>query len=128
MNNFQVGIGNRTIDTFIVSDGITELNNSIFNSCKVSKIYLPKSLSIIYDDTLAYLGEDKIDVYYEGTEDEWNNMFTEYQAKSASEEWSNGNAEESGKALADKLNSSIGHEYDSSKFTFHYESDITDIN
>lgn len=119
LNNFQIGIGNRTIDTFIISSGITEINNSIFNSCKVNKIYFPKSLSIIYDDTLAYLSEDKIDIYYEGTEDDWNNIFTEYTGSE------DANA---GQELAEKLNSYIGHKYDSSKFTFHYESDITDIN
>lgn len=118
LNNFQIGIGNRSVKTVIISEGITELNYSIFNSCKVNKIYLPKSLSVIYDDTLAYLNKDKIDIYYGGTEDEWNTIFTEYTGT---------DDENAGKKLAEKFNSALGFEYDSSKFTFHYESTIDNL-
>lgn len=120
LSDFQ--IRNSSVKTFIVSEGITELNNSIFNGSDVNKIYLPSSLNIIYDDTLAYLNEDHIDIYYGGTEADWESIFTEYQISSPSEEWENGNAEDAGKAAADKLNQAMGHKYDSSKFTYYYQS------
>ena len=125
LSDFQ--INDTSVTALIVSDGITELNDSIFNGCNVEKIYLPNTLTVVYDNTLAYLTENHIDIYYEGTQNDWNAIFTTYQAKSASEEWENGNAEEAGKAFADKLNSYIGHEYDSSKFTYHFESSMDDI-
>lgn len=121
LNEFQIGIGNSTVNTVIFSEGITNINNSVFNSCNVTTIYFPKSLEIIYDDTLAYLTASHIDIYYGGSEDEWNSIFTEYTPSSVSQEFKDGNAREAGKAMADKINSVIGHEYDASKITIHYE-------
>lgn len=106
---------------------VRNFDNSIFNGCNASVIYIPKTLECIYDNTLAYLHNEHIDIYYEGSEDEWNNIFTTYTPSSAKEEWDNGNAKEAGEALADKLNSKIGHQYDTSKFTYHFNSTIESI-
>lgn len=106
---------------------VTELKNSIFNGCDANIVFIPGSLSILYDDTLAYLNAEHIELYYEGTEEQWNSIFTNYEPSSASEEFENGNYEEAGTALADKLNDSIGHKFDESKFSMHFESNVNDI-
>lgn len=117
-------------DTYTI-DGINytvnNISHTIFNGCTATKIYIPKTIECVYDDTLAYLNKDHIDIYYEGTEEEWNSIFTKYEASSAKEEWNNGNAEKAGKALADKLNAKIGHTYNPEKFTYHYNSNINNI-
>jgi hypothetical protein len=120
--NFQVS--RSSVKTLIIEDGITELNNSIFNGCDVDTIYLPKSLTVIYDDTLAYLSAEHIDLYYEGSKKQWKKIFKKYEASSVSEEIDNENYEGAGKAAADKINSLVGHELDRSKFTMHYASEI----
>ena len=117
-------------NTYII-DGkeykVTDIKHAAFNGCNANIIYFPKTLTHIYDDTLAYLNEEMVDIYYEGTEEEWNAIFTKYEITSAKEEWNNGNAEAAGEALADKLNAKIGHKYDESKFNYHYEVNINDI-
>lgn len=123
--NFHVG--SSSVKTLIISEGITELNNTIFNGAAITTLYLPKSLTSIEDDTLAYLNEDDINLHYGGSEEEWNAILVAHEEKSVSEEWENGNHEEAGAALADKLNSWVGHKYDASKFTFHYESNPSNI-
>lgn len=125
LTSFQVG--NSVVKSIIISEGISELYDSIFNSSNIATLYLPKSLNIIYDNTLAYLSEDHINLYYGGTEDQWNSIFTEYEANSVSESFKEGNYEGTGKALADKLNNYVGHEYDSSKFTMNFECTPEDV-
>lgn len=106
---------------------VTNIEHAVFNGCDANLIYLPKTLVCIYDDTLAYLDNEVIDIYYEGTEEEWNKIFTKYETSSVSEEWNSGNAEGAGEALASKINSKIGHQYDKNKFNYHYEANIDDI-
>lgn len=122
--DFRVKSG---VKTLIISEGITEINNIIFNGSDITTLYLPKSLTRIEDDTLAYLNEDGINLYYGGTEEEWNKILVAHEEKSVSEELKDGNPGNAGAALADKLNSLVGHEYDASKFTFHYDSNPEDI-
>lgn len=106
---------------------VTNMENAIFNGCNSKKIYIPKTMKCVYDDTLAYLSAEHIDIYFEGTEEEWNNIFKVYKKADAKEKWDAGESEEAGKALADKLNEKIGHKYDESKFTYHFEAKVEDI-
>jgi len=106
---------------------VTEIAHAIFNGCSADTIYLPKTLIKVYDDTLAYLNAEHINLYFGGSEENWNNIFTKYEIADTKERWNDGDAEGAGEALADKLNSKFGHEYDESKFTYHFETNISDI-
>lgn len=128
LSNFQIGIGNSSIDTLILSEGITEVKTSIFNSCNIQKVYFPKSMVNVYDYTLSYLhpkkDTDRIKIYYGGTQDEWSNIFTEYKRTRVED------AEfgyELGEALADKANEVIGSEYDSSLFEYYFSANPNDL-
>ena len=126
LSEFQVS--SDFVKTLIINEGITELNNSIFNSCEVTKVYLPKSLSVIYDNTIAYLwSDDKIALYYGGSEDDWNNVFEEYEIANVKDKIDEGDAEGAGSALADKLNKMVGHEFDASQYEMHYDSSPVDV-
>lgn len=125
LSSFQVSAN--SVKTLLIKEGITELKNSIFNGSNVETLYLPKSLTYIYDDTLAYLNSDHIDLYYGGTEEEWMSILIEYNSSSVVDEVESGNAEEAGTALADKLNSYLGHEFDESKFSINYGINIDDL-
>lgn len=120
LSNFQIGIGNKKVETLILSEGITEVQNSIFNSSDVKNIYFPQSMTIVYDNTLSYLNPDDgetIKIYYGGTQEEWLNIFTEYKrTKVEDAEF----GEELGIAIADKVNEMAGSEYDSSEFEYFF--------
>lgn len=127
LSDFQVGIGNSTVKTLILDDGITEIKASIFNSCEVEKIFFPKSMTLIYDNTLSYLHPrdgQTVGIYYAGTEEEWANIFTEYQRKDIKDAEF---GEEMGVAAADKLNEMMGAEYDSSLFEYHFSAQPSDL-
>lgn len=118
LSDFQVEA--YSVDTLILDEGISSVNTSIFNGSNVENIYFPKSMELVYDYTLSYLHPDegeKVKVYYAGTEEEWNQIFTEYQRTSIADAEL---GEELGTALADKLNEIIGGGYDSSEFEFYF--------
>lgn len=124
LSDFQVY--SSSVKTLIIDEGITQIHTSIFNGSDVETLFFPKSLSQIYDYTLAYLHPDegrKIQVYYAGTEEEWNSIFTEYTHM---EEQDSG-AEAVGQAAADFVNGLIGVEYDASLFEYHFSASIEDI-
>ena len=63
-------------------------------------------------------------MYYEGTEEEWNNIFKNYERQTVEEALNSSNDPEEkgaavGTAAADKLNSMMGG-YDSSDFEYEY--------
>ncbi len=124
MTDFQLGGG---VKTLIISEGITELDNAIFNESDVEKIYLPKSLTAITDNTLSYLHDRTIEVYYGGSEEQWNSIFEHYVSPGVTESWKAENYEDAGTALADKLNKMMGSEYDPSLFNFYYNSSPDEI-
>ena len=127
LSEFQVGIGNNTMDTIIFGEGITEIPNNIFNSSDIKKVYFPKTMTVVYDKALSYLHPDEgelIQIYYGGTQDEWAQIFTEYQrTKVEDAEF----GEELGTALADKLNEMMGSSYDSSEFEYFFSATPDDL-
>lgn len=124
LTHFQIGIGNRDAKTVIICEGIADVFDAMFNSCNVDTVYFPKSMNVVYDKTLSYLhpkGEDKIKIYYGGTREEWENIFTVYNGKDIE------SAGDAGVAAADKINEMIGTEYDSSKFEFFFSTNVNDL-
>lgn len=127
LSDFQVGIGNRKVKTLILCEGITEVKKSIFNSSDVEKVYFPKSMTVVHDNTLSYMhAEDgkTIKIYYGGTQDEWETIFAEYKRTKVED------AEfgaEMGEAAADKLNEIMGMEYDSSLFEYFFSASPEDL-
>lgn len=117
-------------DSYTVEETVYEVNeiaHTIFNGCSASVVYLPKTLSCVYDDTLAYLNAEHVELYFGGSEEDWNRIFTQYEKASAAEKWNEGDAEGAGVALADKLNAKFGHKYDESKFSYHFNATMMDI-
>lgn len=137
LSEFQ--IGNNKVETFIIPEGITEVETSIFNSSNVKKIFFPSSMEYVYDYTLSYLHPDdgeKVEIYYAGSQTDWWRISRKYEESSdgagLKERWNNADSSyEKGEAvggfLADKLNDMIGSGYDSSDFDYHYNSSPSDL-
>ena len=120
LTDFQLDGG---VKTLIISEGISELYEAMFNMSDVEKVYLPSSLTIITDNTLSYLhGEGLTEIYYGGSEEQWNSIFKHYVSPGVTESWEAGDYEAAGTAIADRINKIVGAEYDPSKFNFHYNS------
>lgn len=124
LTSFQVS--SKNVKNVIIGDGITEVNTSIFNGSDVEKIYFPSTMIIVYDYTLSYLHPDegtKINIYYAGSEEQWNNIFTEYTSMGEKDS----TAEAVGQAAADLLNGLVGVEYDSSLFEYHFSASLDEL-
>lgn len=116
------------VKTVILADGIQEINHALFNGAKIERLYIPSTINCIYDDSLAYISRSLTDIYYGGSEDEWNQAYTPYDAGGVSENIENNNFEGAGAAAANKLNSLIGHsDFDISAVSLHYNSSETDL-
>lgn len=125
--DFQIGIGDGNVETVIFCKGIKKVNNAIFNSCDVQKVYFPKSIKVVYDKTLSYLhpeDKEKVKIYYEGTQKEWEKIFKKYKRKNVGDSKT---GEEAGVALADKVNEMIGSGYDSSEFEYFFSTSPDDL-
>lgn len=125
ISDFQVS--NSGVNTLILDDGFTEVYTPIFNSCGVKNVFFPKTMMNVYDNTLSYLHPnegEKIQIYYEGTKEEWLNIFTEYKrTKVEDAEF----GEEMGTAVADKINEMMGSGYDSSEFEYYFSANASDL-
>ena len=120
LSDFQVGVGNRTVKTLILDEGITEVNTSIFNSSSVESVYFPASMELVYDYTLSYIHPnkgEKAKIYYAGTQEQWQQIFTEYHRKAVGDTEF---GDEMGQAVADAINQWIGATYDKSMFEFYF--------
>lgn len=125
LSDFQVR--SNKVSTLILDEGISEVQDSIFNLSDVQRVYFPRSMAVVYDNTLAYLSPDEgqtIKIYYGGTQEEWMGIFTEYQRENVRDAEGAG---AKGKALADKLNEMIGHGYDSSLFEYFFSVSPDDL-
>lgn len=135
LSDFSCIVGSSKVKFIIFENGIEEIANATFNSSGIQAVYFPNTMKCVYDTSLRYLHpeeESKIQIYYEGTAEEWNQIFKTYERQRVKEAWnSSDDWEEKGKAVgssvAEKLNSMMG-EYDSSNYEFHYSVDESQLN
>ena len=119
----------------ILGEGIENINKSAFNCSNLESVYFPKTIKVVYDAALDYLHPDegeKIQIYYAGAEDEWDNIFQEYQRQTIEEALNSSDIPEEqgaavGASVAEKLNEYLG-EYDSSDYEFHFSVSENDLN
>lgn len=62
-----------SVDSIIISEGITKINNSVFNGCGVKYLYFPSTLTNFTGWSYFHDGEK---LYYGGTKEQWNELFT----------------------------------------------------
>lgn len=57
----------------IVPDGVTSMDNNVFNSCDIEYLYLPSTLTDVEDGFWDYFHDTK-ELYYGGTQEDWNKI------------------------------------------------------
>ena len=129
LSEFMAGIGNH-IDTIVFDEGITSVQENVFNSCDVQNIYFPSTMTEITAYTLSYLHPDegtKIQIYYSSTEDNWKEIY-----KNGPDGYSD--SYQSGAEFANELNELMGDETsdedmykDENNYTFHFQSDEGEV-
>lgn len=119
-------LGNH-LESVILEDGITSVNRVVFNSTGVQRVYLPASLTLIYDDMLAYISSSLELIAYGGSEEDWNSVYQHYQAPSVEEAFDEKDYEDLGSALASDLNNAIGHNFDISSTTIQYNVSLSSL-
>lgn len=128
LSDFSVGIGNSSVETVIFNEGIETINTSAFNSSDVKTVFFPKSLTAIDNKTLSYLHPDdgeKINIYYAGTEEEWDMVLGDYERTKVSDAQT---GYDKGVALADALNEKLGfYEVDDSEYEYHFSSSPSEL-
>ena len=129
LKGFQVESTN--VHAVVFSVGTTHVDDAVFNSCGVTKVYFPVTMEEVNDYCLSYLQShinvdegEHIEIYYEGTQDQWQNIFHVFERTAVGDAET---AEEKGKALADWINEKIGVEYDSSAFLYYFNSIPEDL-
>ena len=118
-------ITNRSVRAVYFSEGIKEINDSIFNGSDVMKIYLPKSMNVISTRFLGYLhadNGDKVEVYYPGKQAEFEKKLTNESGNQ-----SKNKAAQKGADWANKLNNMLGIGYDPDDFDFIFEATKEDF-
>lgn len=121
ISNFYAS-GN-SVGTIIIDEGFSEVNTAIFNSSDVHTVFFPRSMTNIYDYTLAYMhtSDGNLNkIYYAGTQDEWNAIFRRYERTKVEDAWAGKDPEQIGHSIADKLNEVIGVEYKPEEFEYHF--------
>lgn len=121
ISNFYAS-GN-SVGTIIIDEGFSEVNTAIFNSSDVHTVFFPRSMTNIYDYTLAYMHASNGSlnkIYYAGTQDEWNAIFRHYERTKVEDAWAGKDPEQIGHSIADKLNEVIGVEYKPEEFEYHF--------
>lgn len=128
MSEFQIGIGNSTVTTLILDEGITEVHTAIFNSCAVQNVFFPSTMEYVYDYTLSYMHpQERAKIYYAGTQEEWERIFTPYAKISVDEA---DDSYEKGEAAADNLNFMMNggtSGYDSANFEFCFSANPDEL-
>ena len=123
----EMGISN-SVKAVVFEEGIETLSHAFFNTCSVQKVYFPLSMTAVEDGTLSYLHPDKneeyIQIYYEGTQEQWSQIFTKYETMTLEKAEDAGDY---GRAAADWLNGLLGAEYDSSKYEYFFEAQPDDL-
>ncbi|QTE73994.1 hypothetical protein JS518_14040 [Clostridiales bacterium FE2010] len=111
LSNFMVGITNEYPKEILFSEGIEELPLYVFNSCRVIKFYLPKSLKKWSPSGLSYFGSRKdkpIKVYYAGSIEEFEELLKNNVSWYSEEDKQN-------------LNVFLDLDFDASDFDFIFE-------
>lgn len=135
LSDFQIGIGNSTVRFLILGNGIKKVDDAIFNSCDVERVYFPKTMKTVYDNTVGFLNPkdgEKIHIYYGGTKDEWKSIFKKYERQTVKEAWNSSDRGEEkgeavGKSVADKLNEWMGAGYHKEDFEYHCSVSMDDL-
>ena len=63
----------RSVDSVILPEGTTHLDNNTFNSCGIKYLYIPKSLKSV-DNTFWGYFHDMEKIYYGGSESDWKKL------------------------------------------------------
>ena len=72
-------IGCTSIETITIKDGLTKIGQYAFTDCSIVKeVYLPKSLKNIGRFAFDIGNGRNLDIYYAGTEAEWNAISKDY--------------------------------------------------
>ncbi len=116
----------------ILEEGIKDISVAAFNCSDIKAVYFPETMNVVYDRTIDYLHPDdneKIRIYYGGSEDEWNEIFTIHERQTVKEAWNSSDEYESkgvavGAALAYKLNDYMGV-YSDNEADYEYIYDVT---
>ena len=67
---------NTQLTSIILPNKITQISNSAFSNSALKSVVIPKTVTFI--DWCAFNGVPLTDVYYEGTQTEWNNIGLHY--------------------------------------------------
>ena len=124
MTDFQIGKGNNSVKAVYFSEGIKEVEDSIFNSSDVKKVFLPKSMKVISTRLLGYMHPDngeKLEVYYAGKQKDFEKKLTDKSGSPKKDK-----AAEKGAEWANKLNQLFGG-YDPNDFDFIFEATREDF-
>ena len=115
-----------SVKAVIFGEGIETVNPAIFEGSNVQKVYFPLSMRSIEDTTLSYLhpDEDFVEIFFEGTADEWSRIFNRYQDMSFAEAESE---EDNARTASNWLNSLLGSGYDSSEYQYNFEATPDDL-
>lgn len=65
--------GNSSITSVVLPNTVTHITASAFEDSSLTSIVIPKSVTVIAD--YAFKNTPLTDIYYEGTEDEWNDIW-----------------------------------------------------
>ena len=72
---------NTCFEEIIIPNGCTKIGNSAFYDCSaLSRIYIPKTVTEIEDYVFDGYSEDELTIYYEGSEDEWDDLDLSFDA------------------------------------------------
>lgn len=90
---------------FIIrEEGIMDISVAAFNCSDIKAVYFPETMNVVYDRTISYLHLDdneKIKIYYGGSQEEWNEIFAIHERQTVKEVWnSSGEYESKGEAGA----------------------------
>lgn len=77
--NENAFMGCTDLETVTIKDGLTKIGSGAFYDCSnLKKIYLPKSLTNIGKYAFDIGRSKNLDIYYAGTEAEWNAISKNY--------------------------------------------------
>ena len=66
----------RQLKSITIPGGVTSIGDNAFSNCdQLGSVIMPKSVKSIGEDAFSYAGSSEgVNIYYEGTEEDWNNI------------------------------------------------------